>query len=88
MTITVKGPMTPDDIQYILRRKGITQKELADRFGVNEMSVSRAISGKMTSEPLTKKIAKVLGISHRDAFPGYYRKDRPRRGRKPLAVNQ
>ena len=75
------GPLTTVDIQYLLRKKGITQKELADKYGVSEMTVSRVINFKMTSERLMRAISQELGMSPKVVFARYYSwpKRRPRR---------
>lgn len=46
------------------KEKGITQRELADRVGVTEVSMSRYVNGARTpSGPIVVNIAKALGIS-------------------------
>ena len=79
--MTTNGPLTTVDIQYLLRKKGITQKEIAGKYGVSEMTVSRVINFKMTSERLMRAIARELGMPPRVLFARYYTwpKRRPRR---------
>lgn len=46
------------------KEKGLTQRELADRVGVTEVSMSRYINGaRVPSGPIVVNIAKALGIS-------------------------
>jgi lambda repressor-like predicted transcriptional regulator len=80
------GPLSTDDIQRMLRKKGITQKQLAEKYGKSEMSISRVINFKMTSEPLMKAIAKEIGMSPEVVFAKYYNwpKRRPRRSARNL----
>ena len=54
-------------IKEILREKGLTQKELADRMGVAEISLSRSINGNPNLSTL-KKIAEVLDVNLADLF--------------------
>ena len=79
--MTDTGPLSTVDIQYLLKKNGITQKELADKFGVSEMTVSRVINFKMTSERLMRAIAREIGMSPKVVFAKYYNwpKRRPRR---------
>lgn len=53
-----------DRIKILLDRRGMAQRELADRIGCTEVSVSRYITGaRMPKAPTLAKIAKVLGVS-------------------------
>lgn len=46
------------------KEKGLTQRELADRVGVTEVSMSRYVNGvRVPSGPIVVNIAKALGIS-------------------------
>lgn len=46
------------------KEKGLTQRELADRVGITEVSMSRYINGaRVPSGPIVVNIAKALGIS-------------------------
>ncbi|KQC09405.1 MAG: hypothetical protein APR55_10305 [Methanolinea sp. SDB] len=75
-------PMTPVDIQYLLRKKGVTQKALARRLGVAEMTMSQVVNFKMTSAPLMKAVADVIGMSPEVVFAARLNRPRlrPRRG--------
>lgn len=54
-------------IKEILKEKGLTQKELADRMGVADMSLSRSLNGNPNLSTL-KKIAEVLNVNVSDLF--------------------
>jgi len=83
--MSTTGPLTTVDIQYLLRKKGITQKELADKYGVSEMTMSRVINFKMTSERLMRAISRELGMSPRVVFARYY--SWPKRRKRRNAQN-
>ncbi len=77
------APPDPYDIQAMLKRKGITQKELARQIGVSEMVVSKAIHFSLVSERVFQGIADALGMDRRQVFGWYYSPDnRKRRPRK------
>ena len=85
-------PMSAADIQDRLRAKGVTQKKLAERWGVTEFVLGRVIrtadgERKCVSDKLMKKISRFIGVSHKIAFADYYGKPRPKRGRKPITHN-
>ena len=51
-------------IKYLLEEKGIKQKELAEKIGVHEVTVSRYINGNHTPPAeIIKKIAEALGVT-------------------------
>lgn len=54
-------------IKEILKEKGMTQKDLAARMGVAEMSVSKSINGAPTLTTL-EKIASALGVEVAELF--------------------
>ncbi|MEW6258885.1 MAG: helix-turn-helix domain-containing protein [Thermodesulfobacteriota bacterium] len=49
------------DIQAELRRRGITQLDLARQLGVTDMAVSRVISGETVSARIRAAIAAAIG---------------------------
>ena len=61
--------MDPLEIQYELRKKGITQKSIADEMEVSEMMISLVVNKKHVSDRIMKKIAEKLGKDHREVFP-------------------
>lgn len=54
-------------IKEILKGKGMTQKELAQKMGVAEISLSRSINGAPTLTTL-EKIADALGVEVSELF--------------------
>lgn len=54
-------------IKEVLKEKGVTAKELAERIGVSQPAISFAINGNPTAETLTK-IAAALGVQVGDLF--------------------
>ena len=52
------------NIKSIIKEKGISQKELADKVNTTETSISRYISGsRMPKATTLRAIAKVLGVT-------------------------
>ncbi len=64
--------MNPLDIQYELKKKGITQASIAKDLGVSEMMISNVITRKSVSDRIMQHIAEKLGRDHRAVFPDYY----------------
>lgn len=54
-------------VKEICKTKGITQKELAEKIGVAEMSLSRSINGNPTLSTL-ESIASALGVEVSELF--------------------
>ena len=51
-------------LDQVRKEKGLTQRELANKVGVTEVSMSRYVNGARTpSGPIVVNIAKALGIS-------------------------
>jgi lambda repressor-like predicted transcriptional regulator len=66
--------MHPADIQAALKKKGITQKDLAREIGVSEMTISDVILKKRISDRVMRAIAQKLNTDHRLVFHEYYLK--------------
>ena len=64
--------MHPADIQAALKKKGITQKDLAIKYSVGEMAISLTINKKLVSDRLMRVISQEIGKDHREVFPEYY----------------
>jgi transcriptional regulator with XRE-family HTH domain len=58
--------MQARQIKARLRRRNLTQKELAKRFGVSGATLSMVISGRAKSARLELKLAHALGMSIRE----------------------
>lgn len=54
-------------IKELAKQKGMSMEEMADKLGINRVSLSRNINGNPTVETLNK-IAYVLGVNIRDLF--------------------
>lgn len=71
--------LDPYDIQAMLKRKGITQKELARQIGVSEMTLSKAIHFDIVSERVFQGVADAIGMDRRQVFAWYYSPDNKKR---------
>lgn len=58
--------MTPEEIKQRMKKKGLTQEALANRFDVSIPTIHYLIHKKMTSERLQKKFARALGVKLAD----------------------
>jgi transcriptional regulator with XRE-family HTH domain len=72
--------MNPLKIQYELRKRGITQKVIADGIEVSEIYVSRVINHKKDAlrtgakaEKVRHAVAAALGMDARTLFPKTYK---------------
>lgn len=54
-------------IKEIAKQKGMSMEDIAEKLGINRVSLSRNINGNPTIETLNK-IAHVLGVNIRDLF--------------------
>jgi len=77
--------MHPADIQSALKKNGITQKAIAQKLGVSEMSVSIIIHRHRTSDRIMRAVADAIGRDHRQVFPEYYNRG-PKRKTSKVAV--
>lgn len=71
--------MHPADIQAALKKKGVTQKQIAQELGVSEMPVSKEVNGIHTSERIRRAIAETIGMDPKMVFAEYYLKKNRRR---------
>jgi len=76
--------MTPNRIIYLLKEKGIAQKDIAEEIGIGPITVSRVINRKAVSDRVMRKIAEKLGCYYWDVFPEYYKQKPKRRTSKTL----
>lgn len=73
--------MEPLDIQYRLKKLGISQRALADELEVSQGVVSNTIRGRATSWTVANHIAGLLKMRPEELWPNRYCfKPRPRRG--------
>ena len=66
--------MNPLKIQYELKKKGISQKALAKKLGVSDMTVSNVVRKKVVSDRIMRAISTAIGKDHRVVYPEYYNK--------------
>jgi len=64
--------MTPLERQFALKKRGITQKQVAEAIGVSPISVSDVIRGQRVSDRIMRGIAAAIGKDVRQVFPQYY----------------
>lgn len=64
--------MTPARIQYELKKRGITQKMIADQEGVHPICVSRTVNKLMVSDRLMRAISKAINKDRCQVFGEYY----------------
>ena len=78
--------MTPEQIQKALKKHGITQKVIAARIGVADMSVSRIVNKRpgSTSDRIMAAVAQAIGLPKERVFPEYYLGPRRRRTSKAM----
>jgi len=77
--------MTPAYRQYLLKSKGITQKQIAQELGISQMNVSKEMNDDPRSHRTRCYIAKKLGLPVDQVFPGYYGRP-PRRTTSKVAT--
>lgn len=54
-------------IKSVLKEKGISQKELAEKLGMTEVGVSKIVNGSTTKETM-RKIAEILDVEVKDLY--------------------
>lgn len=64
--------MHPADIQAELKKRGITQKQIALELEVSEFHVSAVINKERPSDRVMRAVAQAIGRDHREVFPEYY----------------
>lgn len=64
--------MTPAEIQFELKKRKITQVEIANRENVHPVCISRVISRLMVSDRIMRAISAAISEDHRLVFPDYY----------------
>ncbi len=70
--MTITGPITPLDIQYLLKKKGLTQRQLADKLGKSPMAISDVINFRRVSRPIMQAISKEIGMEPEVVFAWYF----------------
>jgi len=64
--------MEPIDIQYELKKRGITQKDIAKGLGISDNAVSKVVNKQAISDYIMRAVAAAINKDHRLVFPEYY----------------
>ena len=64
--------MTPEKIQYELKRRKVTQRDIALQLKCSENHVSRVIRGFVTSHRVMAAVAKAIGRPQEIVFSEYF----------------
>ena len=64
--------MHPAEIQAELKKREITQKQIAEELGVSQFHISEVINKHRISNKVMRHIAEVINRDHRMVFPEYY----------------
>lgn len=64
--------MMPSEIQFELKKRGVTQRMVADQEGVSPISVSKVINRLIISDRLMRAISKAINEDYRLVFAEYY----------------
>ncbi len=55
--------MTPEEIKTRLKEKKLRQSDLCERFNTSPATIHYLIHGKLRSDKLEKRLARVLGVT-------------------------
>ena len=64
--------MIPDEIKKALKEHKTTQRAIAKKLNVSDMSVSRVIYRGSVSDRIMSVIAEAIGKKKTEVFPDYY----------------
>lgn len=80
--------MTPKQRKDALKKKRVTQKEIAEKLGISEMSVSKAIHELIVSDRIYTAVAAAIGKPKDRVFSRYYHGPRRRRTSKAFGFKK
>lgn len=66
--------MTPSEIQKRIRDAKTSQRAIAHKLDVSEVSVSDVVNGKRVSDRIMQVVAETINKDKRMVFPWYYLK--------------
>lgn len=61
--------MTAEEILSVFMLKGVTQAELARKFGVSHVMIHQVIHGRSKSRRIQEEIARILGKEMEEIWP-------------------
>ena len=64
--------MIPIDIQYELKKRSITQKQIAIEESKSEMAVSKVVNKQLVSNHIMRAVARRIEKEPSEVFPEYY----------------
>ena len=64
--------MTPNQRQFALKEKNLTQRAIAQKIGVSEVAVSDVVKGRRISDRIMRAVAEAISDDVRLVFPEYY----------------
>jgi Ner family transcriptional regulator len=64
--------MHPEDIKAALRKRGVTQADIARRLGVSKTTINYVITGKTLSRRVAEAIAEASGKPLKSLWPKKY----------------
>lgn len=67
--------MHPADIQAALRKAGVSQKSIAEKFDVSESTITQVIHGGSKSRRIAEEIAELISKDIEDIWPGSYQQE-------------
>ncbi|PKN67159.1 MAG: hypothetical protein CVU57_04200 [Deltaproteobacteria bacterium HGW-Deltaproteobacteria-15] len=71
--------MHPADIQAQLKKKGITQKAIAEELGLSEFHISEVINKNRPSDRVMRAVAAKIGRDVHEVFPEHYFRQKRRK---------
>ncbi len=64
--------MTAEQIQELLRKRGVTQKAIAEKCGVTPMAVSLVVRGRSVSRRVMLEVAIAIKKRASEVFPDHF----------------
>jgi lambda repressor-like predicted transcriptional regulator len=65
-------PLHPEDIKAALKKVKSNQSKIAETCGVHKSTVAHVIMGRSSSRKVARAIARTLGLTLDDIWPGRY----------------
>jgi len=71
--------MKPEEIQRLLKNKGVKQRQLAKTLGVSDQMIHLVIHGRADSRRIMKRIAKITDLEVHEIWPRFKAIQQPKR---------